>query len=121
MALSPVSLQHLATCHPDLVALFTAVAEQIPILIICGMRDQEAQNAAVAAGRSRTPWPTSRHNSCPSEAVDAAILPLNWDRIDDFRQLNDVVQKQAAILGLRIEWGGDFVHLKDFDHFQLAR
>ena len=119
--LSPVSLQHLQTCHKDLQAVFLAVAAQLPILIICGYRDKSSQDAAVASGRSRTPYPTSRHNSVPSEAVDAALLPLNWDRLDDFRQLNDVVQKEAAQLGIKITWGGEFIHLKDYDHWQLTR
>jgi peptidoglycan L-alanyl-D-glutamate endopeptidase CwlK len=83
------SLRHLATCHVDLRKLIICVAAGIDegdlayagvmdISVLCGYRGEEEQNKAVADGASETPWPRSKHNRMPSDAVDVVPYPIRW-------------------------------------------
>lgn len=126
--LTQASEAHLATCATDLQRLVRAVAAKIDVCVAVGHRDQAAQDAAFAAGKSKLPWPKSRHNTLPSEAVD--LCPLQPDGTIDwsdagkaaFRSMAAVVKQTALELGIAIEWGGDWTGtLGDLDHFQLAR
>ena len=119
MSLSNVSMVRLSTCHPLLYQLVLAVMQKTQILVVCGYRDQVAQEEAFNSGKSKLNWPTSRHNSKPSEAVDLIPLPMNWNDIDAFKTLAQTVKDTAAELNIQVEWGGDWATFKDFDHFQL--
>ena len=67
------SREKLATCHRDLQAVMEAAIKGGPdFTILCGHRTEEEQNRAVVEGKSKAPWPQSRHNSSPSRAVDVA-------------------------------------------------
>lgn len=121
MKLSQISQDRLLTCDPRLQQLVSAVSDVTNCAVLCGHRDEADQEHAFLIGTSKEQWPNSRHNSSPSEAVDLAPLPLSWEDIDSFRRLNEVVQQEAAKLGLEIEWGGDFKSIKDWDHWQLKR
>lgn len=117
---SPISKLRLATCHPELQRLFNDVVELRDCAILVGHRGEADQAAACAAGKSRTPWPTSNHNCTPSRAVDVAPYPVDWSDIDGFKEFAAFVQERAVALGISIRWGGDFKHLKDYDHFELT-
>ncbi len=121
MALSDTSRRRLATCHADLQLVVDAAAEDFALYVICGHRDEKAQNAAFAAKTSKLQWPHSRHNSTPSEAVDLAPLPLKWNDKKAFRAMAQVVKAAANKLGVEIEWGGDWATLSDLCHFQLKQ
>lgn len=89
MTLGKLSMQRLNTCHPDLQVLIQKVSEGVDegdlkyagvtdITVLCGFRGEAEQNQAVADGASETPWPRSKHNRVPSEAVDVAPYPVEW-------------------------------------------
>jgi hypothetical protein len=97
---------------------------EIDFTIVCGHRGKEAQDKAVANGDSKAPFPTSRHNSMPSEAVD--VCPwvdgkLAWDNVTAFTNLALHIKETAARLGVGLKWGGDFKGSWDKPHFELAR
>ncbi len=117
-ALNDISRKRLGSCHADLQRLVEMVAEDFPILVVCGHRGQKEQDAAFAAKASKLKWPHSRHNTEPSEAVDLAPLPLNWNDKKAFKAMAKLVKAAADKLGLEIEWGGDWAW-PDADHFQL--
>lgn len=119
MSLSNTSIVRLSTCHHLLYVLVNAVAAKMDILVVCGYRDKSAQDEAFKLGRSKMPWAKSRHNSTPAEAVDLMPLPLEWNNIAAVRAMAQTVKDTAAELGIEIEWGGDWMAFKDFDHFQL--
>ena len=48
--------------------------------IVCGHRNEIAQNLAFAENRSQLKWPNSKHNTWPSNAVDAT--PYETSGID---------------------------------------
>jgi peptidoglycan L-alanyl-D-glutamate endopeptidase CwlK len=98
------------------------------IAVICGFRDQEAQDRAVAEGRSEKPWPTSKHNRNPSRAIDLAPWPIDWDDLPRFWFMGGVVLGIAHGMGIKIRWGRDWdmdmdfrdQRLNDFPHFEVV-
>ena len=119
MILSAISSERLGTCDERLQRVIEAVALRTPIIVLCGHRTKEDQDKAVHDGKSLKPWPTSRHNGEPSQAVDLATLPLTWKDIASFRALNAEIQRVAQEMDIEIEWGGNWHHPKDYDHWQL--
>jgi peptidoglycan L-alanyl-D-glutamate endopeptidase CwlK len=125
---TPISKDRLNGCHPDLQILFEHVNENYPCTILVGVRGQADQDAAVAAGKSKDPWPTSKHNQVPSLAVDAAPLPLDWVDIRRFYHFAGYVLAVAESLGIKVRYGGDWKGdrlmnpphtLNDLDHWEL--
>ncbi len=120
---SKKSLDRLATVDRKLYDICSEAIRTIDFSVICGHRGQEEQDAAVAAGKSHTPWPTSKHNSTPSQAVDLIPYPFNpltdWKNIEKFRDINAHMQVAADKLGHKIRWGGTFTTIKDYDHWEL--
>lgn len=116
---SKLSLDKLATVDRRLYDICTEVIKVYDFTVICGHRNEQDQNKAVESGKSKTQWPTSRHNSSPSQAVDLAPYPIEWSDLERFKELNSHMQTAAAKLGIEIEWGGDFKTLADYDHWQL--
>lgn len=123
---SQLSLDKLFTCDRRLVDICSEVIKVYDFTVICGYRGQEEQDKAVAEGRSKTPYPTSKHNKNPSEAVDLAPYPVIWSDIERFKELNSHMQEAAKKLNISIRWGGDWngngindQKLFDFDHWEL--
>ncbi len=125
---SKKSLDHLATCHPDLQRLFLEVVKHYDCSVICGHRNQKDQDDAVKNGFSKTAWPNSKHNSMPSMAVDVVPFPLpEWTKAKFFCHFAGFVQGMANRMGIAIRWGGDFngdLNLEndkfiDAPHFEL--
>ena len=104
----------LATAHPDLQRLFKEVIKHVDCAVLEGHRDKVAQNAAVAAGKSKLLWPKSKHNSNPSRAVDVVPWPLDWNDTKRFYHFAGFVAGIAASLGIGIRWGGDWDNDGDF-------
>ncbi len=117
---SKVSELRLSTCDPRLQLVAREAIKRIDFVVLCGHRGQEAQDEAVAQGKSKLRWPHSRHNRTPAAAMDLAPYPLDWQDTDGFKRLAEVILQVARELGVAMEWGGDWPALKDMDHFQLA-
>jgi peptidoglycan LD-endopeptidase CwlK len=116
---SKISQKRLESCHPDLQRLFNEVIKEHDCAIICGHRDEIAQNEAYRGGFSKARWPYSKHNSLPSMAVDAAPFPIDWSDHKRFCDFASDVMETAKRLGIKIKWGGHFASLKDFPHFEI--
>lgn len=135
---SATSSHRLATCDERLQRVFTQVVKTFDCTILCGHRGKEEQDAAVAAGNSQTPWPTSKHNGLPSKAVDVAPYPVRWGAegtpeqrrkdIARFYLFAGYVKASAEALGVKLRWGGDWDGDADFNdqnfddlpHFELV-
>jgi peptidoglycan L-alanyl-D-glutamate endopeptidase CwlK len=128
---STTSAARLATCHPDLQAVFNRVIEAHDLTVLCGARGKAEQDEAVKTGHSKTPWPTSNHNvdgvkRRTSWAVDVAPYPVDWKDTARFTALSVVVLDTAAKMlaageiahGLR--WGGTFKGFPDMPHYELV-
>lgn len=121
MPLSAISISRLMTCDIELQKVVKAVAEDFPVMVLCGYRGRIEQEAAFRAGSSKLHWPESRHNSYPSTAVDLAPLPIDWLNLDRFKELAAAIMAKADELGVELEWGGDWDSFVDRPHFQLKK
>ena len=93
------SEQKLQTCHANLQAVMRKALTLSNFIIIDGNRDEAAQNAAFAAGKSKLKYPQSKHNHLPSLAIDIAPFPLDWNNRERFVFVAGVVLATAAALG----------------------
>lgn len=109
------SLKHLDTCHQDLVKVARRALEisTVDFSVTCGHRCKEDQDRAVAEKKSKTPWPTSKHNANPARALD--FLPINpatekgdWNYIEGFKTVARAFLTAADDLGVPMRWGGDW-------------
>jgi peptidoglycan L-alanyl-D-glutamate endopeptidase CwlK len=116
---SVISKERLDTCHPDLIRLMNEVIKHTDISILCGHRGEEEQNKAFNDGKSKVRFPFSKHNKTPSLAVDIAPYPIDWNDIQRFKDLAEIVKDAADKLDISVEWGGDWVKFKDYPHWQL--
>jgi peptidoglycan LD-endopeptidase CwlK len=124
-----MSLHHgerLDGCDPDLVRLVNAVARDRDIVVVQGARTVAEEEAAIASGHSALKNPMNSKHVVDAEtrplalAVDIAPLPLDWNDTAAFQALGLFVKATAAELEIGLIWGGDWVHLKDLDHFELV-
>ena len=125
--LSDKSLELLKDCHPNIQKVVLTAAKSHNFVVTCSHRGKEAQDEAVRTGKSRTPFPTSKHNVLPSLAVDLAPNPVDWADRNRFIYLAGVIMGIAEVLDIKMRWGGDFNrdgNLKndsfiDLPHFEL--
>ena len=124
---SETSLRRLNTCDPRLQVLFEDVVRYYDCSILEGHRGKADQDKAVAEGKSKTPWPRSKHNALPSMAVDAAPYPIEWTDLKRFYHFAGFVLGMAASMGLKLRWGGDWdgdrdlndQSFNDLPHFEI--
>lgn len=116
---SNTSLDRLATCDERLQALCHEVIQVFDFTVLEGHRGKAAQDAAVAKGASKAAWPTSKHNSTPSLAVDVAPWPVDWQDTGRFRELAVHMLQQAEAMKLQVVWGGHWKTLVDMPHYQI--
>lgn len=125
--LSPRSLAALETCGGPLQILMKKAIGRTDFTIIIGHRTKEAQDLAFKTGHSKQSWPHSKHNSVPSLAVDIAPYPINWEDVDAFKRLSDIIKETWESLseeekgGWSLEWGGDWKSFKDLPHYQITK
>jgi peptidoglycan L-alanyl-D-glutamate endopeptidase CwlK len=116
---SQTSRQKLNTCHTDLQRLMEALLDEMDVSILCGYRDEVAQEAAYQAGTSKAHFGESPHNYQPSLAVDVAPYPINFNDIKSFDNMCNKILELAKELGIEVELGRDF-QFKDYPHVQIA-
>ena len=122
------SSANLATCHADIQRLANEVIKHVDHSITCGHRGKADQDKAVAQGNSTVKWPNGKHNKMPSEAIDVAPYPLNWNDAEAFTLLAGVYFGIAKMMGIKIrigaDWDGDFNmlehHFCDRPHIELV-
>ena len=132
----PRSEARLRTCHDVLQAVCRQALKISPfdLTILEGHRDEEAQNAYFADGKSKLKWPESKHNSSPSLAVDIAPYPVRWENTFKFYVLGGLMFAAAEQVnlkqhGFQLRWGGDWdgdwtnrdQRFYDLPHFELKR
>lgn len=104
--------------HPSLQDILDQAILEMDFTIIQGQRSVEEQQRNVNNGASQTM--NSLHLRRPSEAVDLAPWPIDWDDISRFHQLAGLMLDKAGSLGVKLVWGGSWTTFKDFGHFELG-
>jgi peptidoglycan L-alanyl-D-glutamate endopeptidase CwlK len=121
----------LATVDPELADKVRAAASSLEangtyLLVVSGLRSAAEQDALYAQGRTASGHIVTNAKAGQSMhnyglAVD--VVPylsgesgiLNWNpETEQFRALVTSMKAQGLI------WGGDWIHFKDEDHFQMA-
>jgi len=102
------SKDRLSTCEPKLQELFNAVVGQFDCTILEGHRGQERQDRLYDERRSQLRYPNGRHNKLPSQAVDVAPYPVDWQNTRRFYLFAGYVLGIAEGMGISIRWGGDW-------------
>jgi peptidoglycan L-alanyl-D-glutamate endopeptidase CwlK len=88
----------------------------VDFVVTEGLRTAARQRQLVAEGASRTMH--SKH--IVGRAIDVAALDngtVSWN-FELYRQIANAFKEAAGMLGVAIEWGGDW-KFKDGPHFQL--
>lgn len=127
-AFSEKSLAKLATCDPRIQRVFEAVVVEFDCTILEGHRDQDRQGQMIAEGKSKTPWPNSKHNAKPSLAADVAVYPIDWEDRERQTLFAGYVLATARAMGITLRWGGDWDRdtevrdnsLDDLVHFEIV-
>ena len=123
------SQEQLLTCEHDLQEIFNHVLQIHDCKIIEGFRGEEKQNAMFDVKLSKVQYPDGKHNRKPSEAIDVAPYPIDWNDTKRFYYFAGIVKGVAASLGIKIRWGGDWDSDNDLDdqtfmdlvHFELVK
>ena len=132
------SRDNLSTASTNLQKLFNEVIKEVDCTVICGHRSPEEQFELYKKGRVNKDFKwivvdkskvvtnidgrakKSNHNYLPSRAVDVVPYPLDWNDLNAFKKLGEVVKRKAKELGIKISWGGDWQTLKDYPHYEEA-
>ena len=131
---SKTSKKRLHTCHPDLQEICQRVIGTYDFTVLEGHRGEERQNRLHEEGKSTLQYPDSKHNGSPSQAVDIAPYPIDWDDRLRFGVLAGHMFQAAhelreeGMITSRLRWGGDwdedrFMSDNTFDdlvHFELT-
>lgn len=126
--LSRSSKERLDTCHPELIRWVTELIKTVDFTVLCGHREQWAQEEAYRLNHTTKRWPYSKHNQLPSTAVDLAPYPVDWYDKARFAYFAGYAIGKAQQMGITIRWGADWdcdsftsdEHLVDMPHFELV-
>lgn len=107
-----VSEAKLKLLDPRLVAVLREAIRYFDFAVGETYRGKSAQDAAVNAGLSQTPWPTSKHNHRPALAADIMPWPVDWADGEKphlrFAFMMGVVHVCAQQLGIKVRFGMDW-------------
>ena len=111
---STASQAKLDTCDKRLQKIFQEVVKHYDCTVIEGHRSEEKQNEYYRTGKSKVRYPSGKHNSTPSLAVDVAPCPIDWGDVRRFDHFAGFVQAVALSQGVTLRWGGDWNMNLDF-------
>ena len=121
------SKESLVTCENRLQDVFNEVIKIVDCSILEGHRSKDRQNKLYEEGKTKVRYPNGRHNASPSNAVDVAPYPIDWDDRERFHLFAGFVLGVANRMGITLRWGGDWNmnfevddnKFDDFPHFEL--
>lgn len=130
---SQESFSILSTCHIDLQAIFFEVVKTFDCQVLVGHRDEADQHQAFLTGKSKLDWPNGKHNKSPSNAVDVAPTPIDWNHTNHFYWFAGYVMgiaqklKDEGKISHGLRYGGDWSNnynninqqFNDLVHFEL--
>jgi peptidoglycan L-alanyl-D-glutamate endopeptidase CwlK len=107
----------------------TEANEIMEVSILEGYRTPARQKELYDAGKSKVKAGGSKHNVMPSQAVDVAPYPLDWDDRGRFYIFAGVVKAIASKYGVKMRYGGDWdgdgrttdQTFYDLGHFEIVQ
>lgn len=117
----------LSGCDQRLQDICCRAIEIMDFTVITGYRNKEDQDRAVAEGNSKLSWPQGKHNQFPSQAVDLAPYPVDFNDTSRFYVLAGIMLGVANAKNVKLRWGGnwnDDFNLRsnkfnDLGHFEI--
>jgi hypothetical protein len=118
------STRLLKAAHPDLQYICNELIKIFNCKVLCTFRGEADQNKAVAEGKSKTPWPKSKHNHLPARAVDLAPWfdkepHIRWDNRAAFFYMMGMAVAIAAAKGIKVRVGCNWNMDTDPDGWDL--
>lgn len=129
------SLDKLATCHADIQKVMHEAIKYYDFTVLYGHRTSEEQMELFKVGRAKEngQWVVvgktvtnldgksklSKHNYSPSKAIDIAPYPIDWNNIEEFKKMAQIVKNAAITVGVHLVWGGDW-KMRDYPHFEVS-
>lgn len=124
--LGAASTKALDTAHPKLQRLILEVDKRLAkrrvldLTVVCGHRGEADQEKAFAEGKSTKRWPESRHNTLPSNAVDVAPYPTDWNDRESFALLAGYILAVANDIDIEVNIGALWKKFPDLPHVELT-
>ena len=125
---SHISKKKVETCHPLLQEVINEAINRFDFTVLWGHRAKATQNKFYQKGTSTKAWPDSKHNVWPSEAIDIAPYPIDWQDERRFTFLAGIILGIAYMKRIPMRWGGDWDRdtevkdnkFNDLGHFELV-
>jgi peptidoglycan L-alanyl-D-glutamate endopeptidase CwlK len=122
-----VSKQRLSLCTGHIINVMYHAIQVYDFTVLSTYRGEAEQNTLYKDGFSKLKYPESSHNKKPSEGIDIAPWPIDWQDIGRFKYLAGVVMGVAHMLDVPLRWGGDWdcdgdmtdQKFMDWGHFEL--
>jgi len=115
------SKEALKTCDERIITVLNEAIKHYDFSVLCGYRTEEEQNKAYTSGASKLKYPKSNHNHFPSKAVDIVPYPIDWENLQRFHELSEVIKKACDTVGERdLHWGYDLWKW-DMPHWELRK
>ena len=123
------SKKGLNTCDKRLQKVFNEVIKHVDCSVLEGHRNEERQNKLFDEGKTKVKFPSGRHNSSPSLAVDVTPYPVDWADRERQTLFAGFVLGIARSMGINLRWGGDWDQdfqvsdnrFDDFPHFEIKQ
>jgi hypothetical protein len=123
------SRERLLQCDLELQEILQEAIKHFDFTITRGHRSEKEQNALFNATPkvTKVKWPNSKHNSYPSQAVDIAPYPVDYNDRERFYYLAGMVMGIAKMKDVPLRWGGNWKSdnnfksngFDDLPHFEL--
>jgi len=118
------SWKRLKTCNPEIQRLMVEAIKTINLTVLCGERNETAQEKALKSGASGVNYPDSIHNPDNPKnkdgkgvrAIDVAPYPVDWNDLERFCYVAGQIIYIARKLKIPLRWGADWNrdgHMRD--------
>ena len=123
------SKSKLDTCDERLQRVLNEVIKTFDCTVLEGHRTESRQNEMLRTGKSKLAYPHSKHNLLPSNAVDVAPYPIDWNDRERFTYFAGYVKGIAESMNIKLRWGGDWDsdwkvkdnNFDDLPHFEILK
>jgi hypothetical protein len=96
----------LNTCNQALQLVFNEIIKYFDCTILEGHRSVKKQEELYMSGKSKLR--KGKHNANPSNAVDVAPYPIDWNDVGRFYYFAGQVVATARAMGITVRWGGNW-------------
>ncbi len=108
-AFGKTSTARLKLCHGAIITIMREAIKIVDFKVISTYRGQAEQAKLYAGGLSKVQYPDSKHNLMPSQGIDIAPYPIDWQDRERFVYLAGIVLGiSSQMLSVRLRWGGDW-------------